>query len=203
MSEHFDAVIIGAGIAGETCARRLNTAGMRVAVVERDHVGGECAYWGRIPSKTVIGPANEVWRAQQIVGVHSPAPGRAPEMAASQHPLSERDDRLEAEALDQAGITLIRGDARVLGTGRIQVAERLVEAPHIVIAAGSTPQIPDIPGLLQAEYWTNREALRYQAIPQHVILLGGEAQAIEMAQMFRLHGSQVTVIALGSRLLSY
>jgi len=124
-------------------------------------------------------------------------------MAASQHPLSDRDDRLEAEALDQAGITLIRGDARVLGAGRIQVAERLVEAPHTVIAAGSTPQIPEIPGLPQAEYWTNREALRYQAIPQHVILLGGEAQAIEMAQMFRLHGSQVTVIALGSRLLSY
>jgi dihydrolipoamide dehydrogenase len=75
MSEHFDAVIVGAGIAGETCARRLNAAGMRVLLVERDHVGGECAYWGRIPSKTLLGPANEVWRAQQIAGVHSPSLG--------------------------------------------------------------------------------------------------------------------------------
>jgi pyruvate/2-oxoglutarate dehydrogenase complex dihydrolipoamide dehydrogenase (E3) component len=202
MSEHFDAIIIGAGIAGETCARRLNAAGMRVAVVERDHVGGECAYWGRIPSKTLFGPANEVWRAQQIAGVHSPSLGRAPEMVSTKHPLSTRDDQVEAEALGQSGITLLRGDARILGGGRVQISERLVHSPHIVIAAGAAPRVPEIPGLAEAEYWTNREALRYQAIPQHVLLLGGEAQTIELAQMFRLYGSQVTLIAQGRRLMS-
>jgi pyruvate/2-oxoglutarate dehydrogenase complex dihydrolipoamide dehydrogenase (E3) component len=202
MSEHFDAVIIGAGIAGETCARRLNAAGMHVAVVERDYVGGECAYWGRIPGKTLLGPANEVWRAQQIAGVHSPSLGRAPDMSASRSPLSTRDDRLEAEVLGQSGITLVRGDARVLEAGQVQVAERLIRTRHIVIATGSAPHIPDIPGLAEAEYWTNREALRYQAIPQHVLILGGEGQAIELAQMFRLYGSQVTLIAKSSRLIS-
>jgi pyruvate/2-oxoglutarate dehydrogenase complex dihydrolipoamide dehydrogenase (E3) component len=202
MSEHFDAVIIGAGIAGETCARRLNAAGMHVAVVERDHVGGECAYWGRIPSKTLLGPANEVWRAQQIAGVHSPSLGRAPDMSVGRSPLSTRDDRLEADALGQSGITLVRGDARVLEAGQIQVAERLIHTRHIVVATGSAPRIPDIPGLAEAEYWTNREALRYQAIPQQVLLLGCEGHAIELAQMFRLYGSQVTLIAKSGRLMS-
>jgi dihydrolipoamide dehydrogenase len=124
-------------------------------------------------------------------------------MAPTQHPLSSRDDRIEADALAKSGITLLRGDARISGDGQIQVAERVVHTRHIVIAAGSAPSAPRIPGLAEAEYWTNREALRYQAIPQHVLLLGGEAQAIELAQMFRLYGSQVTVIALAARLMSY
>jgi dihydrolipoamide dehydrogenase len=109
---------------------------------------------------------------------------------------------LEAEALGQSGVTLVRGDARVLEAGQVQVEERLIRTHRIVIATGSAPRIPDIPGLAEAEYWTNREALRYQAIPQHVLLLGGEGQAIELAQMFRLYGSQVTVVAPDGRLMS-
>jgi len=201
MSEQFDAVVIGAGIAGETCIRRLHSAGLRVALVERDRIGGECAFWARIPSKTLFGPANESWRAQQIAGIHSPAVGGPRDLIHGDSLNSTSDDRVEAEALQRTGISLIRGDTRVLKPGQIRVADRLLRTPHLIIATGSAPHPPAIDGLAKVAYWTNREALRYQAIPQHVVVLGGEAQAIELAQMFRVYGAEVTLITEASRLI--
>ncbi len=203
MSEQFDAVVIGAGIAGETCVFRLNAAGRRVAVIERDRVGGECAYWGRTSSQTLLGPANEVWRAQQIAGINSPALGGSPDLPHGEPTLSTQDDQLEAESLGRAGVELIRGDARISQPGQVAVGDRLIQAPCIIIATGSTPRIPDIPGLADTDYWTNREALRYEAIPQEVLLLGGEAQAVELAQMFRLYGAQVTLLTADTHLFSH
>ncbi|MGO8946104.1 MAG: dihydrolipoyl dehydrogenase family protein [Ktedonobacterales bacterium] len=201
MDERFDAVIIGAGIAGETCARRLNAGGLRVAIVERDDVGGECAFWGRIPSQTLLGPASTLWRAQQIAGIHFPGDGQAPDPRRSQSPVSTPDDRLEVEALGEAGMALIRGDARIVEPGRIRVGERVIEATCIVIATGSTPRIPRVPGLADVDFWTNREAFRYQSIPQQVLLLGGEPQSVELAQMFRMYGAQVTLLTADRHLI--
>lgn len=202
MSERFDAVVVGAGIAGETCARRLNAGGKRVAIVERDLVGGECAFWARVPSKTLLGPANEVWRAQQVAGLHSPAWSQAPYLAAGESPLSAQDDSLETKALAQAGIELIRGEARLLQPGQICVGRHTLEASCTVIATGSSPRIPDIDGLDQVSFWTNREACRFQAIPQQILVLGGEPQAIELAQMFRLYGAEVTLVSGATRLIT-
>ena len=204
MSEHFDAVVIGAGIAGETCARRLSSAGLRVAVVEQDRVGGECAFWGRVPSPTLLGPASEVWRTEQVAGASSPALARAPGPAAGDMPLSRQDEHIAARAIEQAGVTLIRGEARIVRPGQIAAGDRRLLTEKIVIATGSAPRIPDIPGLAEVGYWTNREALRFQALPQHVLVLGSEGQAVEMAQMFHLYGVQVTLVALGAdRLFRY
>ena len=204
----FDAVVIGAGIAGETCARRLRVAGMRVALVERDRVGGECAFWARIPAQTLFGPANEVWRAQQIAGINSPALAGPGEHVTGQHwmghlLLPERNDSLEAETLQETGIDLIRGDARVLEAGRIRIGDRVLQTPHLVIATGSQPHPPKVSGLAEAGYWSNREALSFQALPQHVLVVGGEAQAIELAQMFRLYGAEVTLVTHANRLIAH
>jgi dihydrolipoamide dehydrogenase len=204
MSERFDAVIIGAGIAGETCARRLGSSGFRVAVVERDRVGGECAFWARVPSSTLLGPANEVWRTQQVAGASSPSLGRAPVPTDGARPLSQRDEHLEVKAIERAGITLLRGEARMVRLGQIQVGDRMLQTEKCVIATGSAPRITDIPGLAEVGYWTNREALRFQVVPQQVLVLGSEGQAVEMAQMFRLYGAEVTLVALDAdRLLHH
>lgn len=203
MSEQFDAVVIGAGIAGETCAQRLRDAGRSVALVERDLIGGECAYWASIPSKTLFGPANLLWRAQQIAGIHSPAVGGPHGTIPRDALLPALDDAAQMDALQRTGIVVIRGNARVLSAGRIEVAGRLLETEHLVLATGSAPRIPDIAGLAASGYWTNREATAFKALPQSVLVLGGESQAIELAQMFRLFGADVTLITKAARLIAH
>ena len=203
MSEQFDAVVIGAGIAGETCARRLNAAGMRVALVERERLGGECAYWAQFPSNTVFGPPNEVWRAQELAGVYSLVRGEAQGLTLDDSLSHSGNDGVEAEMLHHAGITLIRGNARILGADQVRVADRLLQTPHRIIATGSFPRIPEVAGLTEASYWTNREALSYTALPQQVVVMGGEAQAIELAQMFRLSSAEVTLVTKANHLLSH
>ena len=204
----YDAIVIGAGIAGETCARRLSIAGRRVALLERERIGGECAFWARLPSPTLLGPANEVWRAQQIAGIHSPALAgpsahRSGQQGVGHVLLPERNDRLEAEALEKIGIDLIRGDARVLNPGRVRIGERVLETARLVLATGTLPHPPKVAGLSDTGYWTNREALGYKALPQHVLVVGGEAQAIELAEMFRLYGSEVTLVTHANRLIAH
>jgi pyruvate/2-oxoglutarate dehydrogenase complex dihydrolipoamide dehydrogenase (E3) component len=203
MSEQFDAVVIGAGISGETCARRLIDAGMRVALVERERLGGECAYWEHFPSKTMFGPPAEAWRAQHLAGTYSQALGEAQDLVLRDSPPTRWDDGVEAAALAHTGITLIRGDAQIPGAGQIRVAGRLLQTPHCVIATGSTPRIPDIAGLGDITPWTNREALSYKVLPQQVVVVGGEAQAIELAEMFRLSSAEVTLVTKAHRLIPH
>src|SRR5215469_4305859 len=207
INDSYGAIVIGAGIAGETCARRLSVAGMRVALLERDTVGGECAFWARIPSQTLFGPANEAWQAQQIAGIHSPTLAGPSEHLSGQEGvghvhLPERNDSLEAEALQKIGIDLIRGDARVLNPSRVRIGQRVLDTSRLVLATGTRPNPPKVSGLADVGYWTNREALGYKALPQHVLVVGGEAQAIELAQMFRLYGSEVTLVTHASRLIA-
>lgn len=211
MSERFDAVIIGAGIAGETCARRLCAAGKRVALIENDRLGGECAYWARVPSTTLFGPANEAWQqSQSLTDMYSPALG-GPHALRLPDPLLRtakvlrpaEAEKWRSDALQHLGITVIRGEAQVLDQRRVSVGERLLETTHLIIAAGSEQRIPDIAGLNDVGYWTIRQAIGFTALPQHALVIGSEAKAIEIAHMFRLYGAEVTLVAKAAHLLPH
>lgn len=203
MSTHCDVIIIGAGTAGEACALRLTQGGKRVTLVEQDLIGGETAYWAAIPSTTLLGPANLRWRQQQAAGLPSAAPGWPSVVATQVAQQGRQDDPSRAAALRQAGITFVRGRARILGPGRVDAGFDVLMADDIVIATGSEPRIPTLPGLLKSGYWTNREATTASSQPESVIIVGGGAQAVELAEMFRLYGTEVTVLNRSDRLLRH
>jgi dihydrolipoamide dehydrogenase len=194
MSQRFDAIVIGAGISGETCAHRLSHAGMRVALIERDRIGGETAYWASIPSAPLFGPANPRWRAQQAAGIASPAIGWPRSLLSREAVLRYVQEAAQIDALAREGGAFFSAEARLAGPGRVEVGAQQLEAAHIVIATGSAPRIPAIPGLATVGFWTNREATLSLSVPPTVVMLGGEAQAIELGQMFRLSGADVTLI---------
>lgn len=205
MTRHFDAIIVGAGISGETCAHRLRVGGMRVALVEAEHIGGECAYWASIPTMSLLGPANARWRAGALAGIASPAIASPRSLTPSEILFSALDESAQVRAIEKEGGAFIRGSARFVRRDQVEVdldggIERL-QAPHIIVATGSVPAIPHIPGLSDIGYWTNREATTAAAIPQQLTILGGEGQAIEIAQMFRLYGADVTLVTRRQRLL--
>lgn len=201
MTEHFDAIVIGAGISGETCAHRLRLSGMRVALVERESIGGECAYWASIPTGMLMGPANARFRAQALSGIASPAMASPRSLTPSEILFSSLEEKAQIAAIEKEGGVFIRGDAHFIGRGQVEVDGRQLQAPHIVIAAGSESAIPQIPGLSEISFWTNREAATAKSVPQSVVILGGEGQAVEIAQMFRLYGAEVTLISRHSHLL--
>jgi dihydrolipoamide dehydrogenase len=200
--EQYDAIVIGAGISGETCAHRLRIGGMRVALIERDSIGGECAYWAAIPTALLLGPANARWRAQALSGIASPAIASPRSLTTSEILFSSLDEEAQIDAIEKEGGFFIRGDVSFIGRGQVAVSGRTLQAPRIVIATGSDPSIPQIPGLLDSGFWTTREATTVEAIPQSVIILGGEGQAIEIGQMFRLYGANVSIITHRNHLLA-
>lgn len=201
MTEQFDAIVIGAGVGGETCAHRLRTNGMRVALVEREFIGGECAFWASVPDATLMGPANARWRAQALAGIASPAMASPRSLTPSEILFTSLDEAAQIEAIEREGGSFIRGSARFTGRGQIAVDGRHLRSPHIIIATGSVSAIPQIPGLSKTGFWTNREATTAEAIPPSVVVLGGEGQAIEIGQMFRLYGADVIIITRRDHLL--
>lgn len=202
MIEQFDAIVIGAGISGETCAHRLRMGGLRVALVESELIGGECAFWASIPTATLLGPANVRWRALALSGIASPAMASPRSLTASEILFSSLDEAAQIDAIEKEGGAFIRGEAHFIRRGQLEVDGRQLQAPKIVIATGSEPSIPEIPGLAGSGYWTNREATMAEAVPQSVVVLGGEAQAIELGQMFRLYGAEVSLITRRNHLLA-
>ncbi len=194
MSEHFDVVVIGAGPGGEAAADRLHRGGMRVAMVERELIGGECAYWACIPSKTLIRPAAAAAEASHAAGVASPAINWAEVASYRDDIIRHLDDSKQVQAYTDQGITIIRGEAHLADPGRVEVAGRTLEAPHVLVATGSDPHIPPIEGLREAGYWTNREATTLTQVPESIVILGGSAQGIELGQMLRRYGAEVTIV---------
>ena len=205
MTRHFDAIVIGAGISGETCAHRLRLGKMRVALVEAEHIGGECAYWASIPTLSLLGPANARWRAGALSGLASPAIASPRSLTPSEILFSALDESAQVSAIEQEGGVFIHGQVRFVQQDQVEVdvegAVQRLQAPHIVVATGSVPAIPQIQGLSDIGYWTTREATTAAATPQHLVILGGEGQAVEIAQMFRLYGADVTLITRREHLL--
>jgi len=199
-------VCLGGGVAGEALAGRLRGSGLTLAVVERELVGGECPYWGCVPSKTLLRSGETLAEA-----------GRARSLAASKvewdldfPKVSKRvlwmardlDDTRPAAALEATGAKLIRGAGKVVDLRTVEVeGGQYVATKALVIANGGTAAIPPIPGLDQVEYWTNRQAAIPREHPATLVVLGGGAVGVELAQAFARLGSKVTVIEAGPTFL--
>jgi len=194
-------IVIGMGPGGEAAAGRLMEAGRRVAVVERELIGGECAYWACIPSKTLLRGPEARAEAGRVAGVASPALEWAGLRDYRDYMVRHLDDTAQVQGYEQAGATVIKGAARLAGPGRVEAGGQLLEADHVVIATGSEPVRPVIEGLDGATVWTNREATTVRDIPGRVLLIGGSAVGVELGQFYARMGAQVTIVQRAGRLI--
>jgi pyruvate/2-oxoglutarate dehydrogenase complex dihydrolipoamide dehydrogenase (E3) component len=208
MSEQeFDVVVIGMGPGSEDVAEKLAAAGLAVAAVEAHLVGGECPYWGCVPSKMMIRAANLLAEGRRIPGMAGQS-GITPDWA----PVARRiraeatddwDDTVAADRFTNLGGTLFRGEGRITAPGQVTVGDDVLRARRgIVLSPGTTPAIPPIPGLAGTPLWTNHEAIEADQVPASVIVLGGGPVGVELGQVFARFGSAVTIIEMSGRLLS-
>ena len=206
MPQEFDVVCLGGGVAGEAIAGELQGSGLSIAVVERELVGGECPYWGCVPSKTLLRSGETLEEA-----------GRARTLAASRvdwdvdfPKVSKRvlwmardlDDSRPAAALEATGAKLVRGEGKLVDLRTVEVGgDQLTARRAVVIANGGTAAIPPIEGLNKVDFWTNRQAAIPRELPDRLVVLGGGAVGVELAQAFARLGSKVTIVEAGPRFL--
>lgn len=205
MNERADVVVVGMGPGGEDLAGKLAEHGLDVIGIDHGLVGGECPYWGCIPSKMMIRAANLLQEARRIDGIAGTATV-TPDWSVVATRIREEatddwNDKVAVERFENKGGRFIRGTARFTGSGKLEVAGTTVEARQIVVNAGTVPVIPPIPGLSDVHYWTNHHAIETKELPASLTILGGGPIGLELGQMFSRFGVKVTVVEAGARIL--
>jgi pyruvate/2-oxoglutarate dehydrogenase complex dihydrolipoamide dehydrogenase (E3) component len=199
-------IVIGGGSTGEhfVGALRRRDPDVRITLVERRLVGGECSYWACMPTKTMLRAPEAVWAARRIRGALGTDDLRLDPGAIfdwRDENASGRDDRGQIEFLVRQKVEFRRGEATVVAPGRVRVGDEELEYDELVIATGSQPAIPPVPGLAEAGFWTNHEATETRRVPSSLVVLGGGPVGCELGQFFARAGSAVTIVQRNERLL--
>jgi pyruvate/2-oxoglutarate dehydrogenase complex dihydrolipoamide dehydrogenase (E3) component len=202
-----DVVVLGLGPGGEHAALKLAEAGLRVVGVDEALVGGECPFWGCTPSKLMVRPADllaEVHRAGRLAGDATIRPDWSLVAARIREANHDWTDHQHAEPLERAGVRIVRGHGRLAGPGVVQVERNgetteLRAARGVLLNTGTEPLRLPIEGLAETPYWTNREVMRAAEVPRHLVVVGAGPNGLELAQVFRRYGAEVTLLEVAER----
>jgi pyruvate/2-oxoglutarate dehydrogenase complex dihydrolipoamide dehydrogenase (E3) component len=206
VTDSVDVVVLGMGPGGEDVAERLAAAGLEVVGIDDRLVGGECPYWGCVPSKMMIRAGNLLTEGRRIpgmAGTSTVTPDWAPVATRIRAEATDDwDDRVAVERFENKGGRFVRGRGRLDGPNRVVVDDQVFETRRgVVINTGTTPFVPPIEGLAATPYWTNHEAIEAEEVPSSLVVLGGGAIGVELGQVFARFGAKVSVVEGSDRLL--